>query len=185
MGKYRVTPFENARCEEAATTLISRGGLRACNEDPRAEHTPGYATQRGHARMHTHTHRRATRAGIQLGYRISPARILGTRPPSHGTSRPMDHRKSSGDRTSGPRDARVSRTPHARVRRVASGTTRSRTTTRENRGTSVTRDDATSVRARRGAGEGRVRKTAGGRERGGRSANTCGSNCPNLTSTGV
>lgn len=165
--------------------LISRGGglRRACNKE---------FTHRGYATAGTHTHaphrtaftrartqhRRAllaaTRVGIQLGYRISPARILGTRPPSRGTTRPDGSPKilrRSTDYTS--RDAEsiadATRADGRAAKRVTDdddeipydgggGDDDAR-----NRGTSVTGDDATSVKARRArsGGRGRARKIQG------------------------
>lgn len=70
--RYRVTPFENARCEEVADdVLISRGGLRrrACNKE---------FTHRGYATAGTRTHRTAphrtafTRARTRIQHRRAP-----------------------------------------------------------------------------------------------------------------
>lgn len=174
-------PFENARCEEASHDVDIAAASAARTGEIRARSTPGYAKSWGHAHAYAHAQARAY-ALLALAYnwvtesllRASSAPAVVASPPGVRPITPTDAResrnvtRSDGERIGGhgevPYDAR-------------------------NRGTSVTGDDATSVRRgeREGGrrGRGRKRKKDKEGERDGRSANTCGSNCPNLTSTGV
>lgn len=147
--RYRVTPCLKMRgCEEAA----------ARRRFPRRRrHTGPTLALRAHVR-----------ARVQLGYRISPARIPATRPPSPRHDAPDGIPENPpGDRPIVPRDARVDRGRHTHGRRrgqrhgeVPYGDAR-------NRGTSVTGDDATSVRAREdGSGGGRKRERERSQTRG-------------------
>lgn len=145
--RYRVTPFENARCEEVADdVLISRGGLRrrACNKEftHRGYATAGTRTHRTaphriHTRTHTHTAQaRSTMPLLASAYNWVTESLL--RAFSVRARRPAVRRAPTDPRKILRRDQPiirrvtrrgVSRTPHARPSASrTTTTTRSRTT---------------------------------------------------------